>query len=159
MGGPVARDPVERAMDSFIPVPHSGCWLWLKAVDKDGYGKFNYPDRPGHKRHVRAHRFIYEATKRPIPDGLVTDHLCRVSCCVNPDHIEIVTPLENTRRGRASEVAGARNRAKTHCPRGHEYRGWNLMVYDGRRWCRACLYASIKRYKAKLKLQRIGYAN
>jgi hypothetical protein len=48
---------------------------------------------------VRAHRIAYEMTKGLIPEGLVIDHLCRVHCCVNPDHLEAVTQLENVRRG------------------------------------------------------------
>lgn len=35
--------------------------------------------------------------------------------------------------------AGQVNRAKTHCPQGHEYAGDNLMIQsNGRRRCRAC---------------------
>jgi hypothetical protein len=34
----------------------------------------------------------------PIPDGLQLDHLCRVRCCVNPNHLEPVTAKENTLR-------------------------------------------------------------
>jgi hypothetical protein len=34
---------------------------------------------------------------------------------------------------------GAKNAAKTHCPRGHEYRGWNVMWRPtGGRRCRTC---------------------
>ena len=34
----------------------------------------------------------------PIPDGREIDHLCRNHRCVNPDHLEPVTHLENMRR-------------------------------------------------------------
>ena len=47
------------------------------------YGKF-YADG----RTQLVHRYAYEWANGPIPDGLVIDHLCRVTACVNPDHLE-----------------------------------------------------------------------
>lgn len=71
------------------------CWLWTGALDRDGYGElFSIPGRG----RVRPHRLSYEWARGEIPPGMVTDHLCRVRNCVNPDHLEIVTPSENTRR-------------------------------------------------------------
>jgi hypothetical protein len=53
--------------------------------------------------------------------------------CVNPAHLEAVTPSENTIRQRHA------GRAKTHCPKGHAYDGDNLIVWtDGKRRCREC---------------------
>lgn len=69
------------------------CWLWTGGVDWDGYGLFR-----GDNCTIGAHRFAYQDLRGAIPDGYVTDHLCRVRRCVNPDHMEIVTPAENTRR-------------------------------------------------------------
>jgi len=62
------------------------CWIWQLALDEDGYGQESV-------KHVssKAHRNSYEAKYGPIPDGLVPDHLCKVRCCVNPGHIELVT--------------------------------------------------------------------
>lgn len=31
--------PLERFERLYIPVTESGCWLWLGAVNRDGYGK------------------------------------------------------------------------------------------------------------------------
>jgi HNH endonuclease len=45
-----------------------------------------------------AHRYAYEALVGPIPTDHDIDHLCGNSLCVNPEHLEPVTPWENRRR-------------------------------------------------------------
>lgn len=112
--------PSERFWQFVLPEPNSGCWLWMAAWDKHGYGLFTgYP-----KRLWRAHRFAYELIVGPIPTGLTIDHLCRVKCCVNPAHMEPVTASVNVKRA----DPGAHGRSKTHCPRGHEYTAENTYI-------------------------------
>ncbi|MCE5309611.1 MAG: HNH endonuclease [Acidobacteriales bacterium] len=100
----------------------------MGTVARDGYGDVYVPGR----RTTQAHRVAYEVFRGPIPEGLHIDHLCRVTCCVNPDHLEPVTPAENNRR------AGS---AVTHCSRGHEYTPENTYFRKGsdRRGNRDCL--------------------
>lgn len=75
-----------------------GCWAWTAATNEKGYGMFWNGERA-----VRAHRFAFEAQHGEIPDGLQIDHLCRNPACCNPNHLEAVTPQENTRRGDAGK--------------------------------------------------------
>src|SRR5438105_11185649 len=89
----------------------STCWWWRAGVFSSGYGAFSYK---GQNR--EAHRFSYEQIRGPIPDSLPLDHLCKNTLCVNPDHLEPVTPKENNRR---SNSPSALHMKKTHCPRGH----------------------------------------
>jgi hypothetical protein len=78
----------------------SECWIWqLKTTTKTGYGVV----RVGGKD-LLAHRWHYEQVNGPIPVGLQIDHLCRVRDCVNPDHMQVVSPQENTRRSLAGKV-------------------------------------------------------
>lgn len=70
------------------------CWFWL-GYTKDGYGTTHRNGRP-----VRVHRLVYELLVGPIADGMTLDHLCRMTTCCNPDHLEQVTPGENSRRAR-----------------------------------------------------------
>jgi hypothetical protein len=98
----------------YVPEPNTGCWLWLGCVRPDGYGVRGVSKT----RQVRAHRFVYELARGPIPRGLDLDHLCRVRSCVNPAHLEPVTRGENLRRGVGLSVQHSR---KTACPLGHPY--------------------------------------
>lgn len=114
------------------------CWLWAAYTDRDGYGVFSIQHQP-----KRAHRVSYELIVGKIPDGLTLDHLCRVTRCVNPYHLEPVTHKENSLRGISPWAINAR---KTHCPQGHPYNRANTRIYAGERHCRKCACSHSKRY-------------
>jgi hypothetical protein len=120
-------DRIERKI---IPEPNSGCWLWIAATDRKGYGWVRYKTLG-----AGAHRHVYTILRGPIPEGLTLDHLCRLRCCVNPDHLEPVTGTENTSRG----LSGQYGKLKTHCPSGHLYSPENTSrSMNGKHWVRYC---------------------
>ena len=134
---------LDRLMSKVEMLTECGCWIWMAALDPRGYAKFGF-DRPGRGYGMEfAHRIAYELLKGPIPDGLELDHLCRVRCCVNPDHMDPVTHRENIRRGKCWQ------REKTHCPKGHPYD----YVYPGgnHRTCLTCVNLHNKTYRLRKK--------
>lgn len=97
-----------------FPVTESGCWIWMGSLNLQGYGQ--YTNRRRLYSSKLAHRISYEDRFGPIKDGLVLDHLCRIPCCINPDHQEPVTTAINLSRGFG---AAYQHRNKTHCKYGH----------------------------------------
>lgn len=105
------------------------CIVWTGHVRDSGYATIQHE---GRKQLV--HRVAYKLVVGPIPDGYEVDHLCFVRHCVNPSHLEAVTPLVNTRRAERG------NAQKTRCVHGHEFTPENTRVdpKTGRRMCRQC---------------------
>lgn len=131
----------------FTPEPNTGCWLWLGAIDSSGYGNFTSMSPTKHQ--VGAHRFSWILANGAVPAGLVVDHMCRVRACVNPAHMRLLTPRDNTLCGVG---ATARHAAKTHCKRGHPFTEANTYRWRTGRICRTCQAQRTTRYKRKAVL-------
>ena len=65
-----------------------------------------------------AHRYAYELAIGPIPDGAHIDHKCLVRDCVNPHHLQPVSPGENNFLGGVNR--GIRYRSTPHLQGLHE---------------------------------------
>lgn len=140
MGGEVTSE--QRFRMKIVRDSDTGCWEW-RGARRLGYGLFRAAGVQ-----VQAHRWSYERFVGPIPNGFHVDHLCRNKRCVNPDHLEAVTPRENTVRGVGPT---ALNAAKTHCSRGHEFTRENTYIHRGGRHCRACRRLATQRYDSRKK--------
>ena len=120
--------------------PLTGCWNWKKRIKKaaydSGYGVYSLKcviDGFNWFRAIPAHRLVYTIHRGQIPDGLDLDHLCRNTRCVNPEHLEPVTPQENIRRA-LSYKSGTKER----CPRGHVLAAETLGNSVWQSFCRTC---------------------
>jgi|SRR5271165_2340881 len=139
------KDPISKFFSKVNKT--DTCWLWTGWLSKGGYGYF---DLEGKKK--IAHKWYWEKIKGPYNRPMQLDHLCRVRNCVNPDHLELVTQVENIRRGTAGQITGAKNKAKTHCPKGHEYDINNTYKYKTSRRCNTCHRIAENKRQASKKL-------
>jgi hypothetical protein len=111
------------------------CWEWVGTLHVSNYGCFKVGGRV-----LKSHRVAYELLIGPIPPGLVIDHLCRNTRCVNPAHLEPVTNAENLHRVPP----------RTHCKHGHPFNEANTYVLNGTKFCRVCSNKRSKAYQASL---------
>jgi hypothetical protein len=119
------------------------CWLWLGAIDRDGYGRF---DRPHDSWGGSAYRFAYEHWVGPLIKGMSIDHLCRVRACVNPAHLEQVSGPINKQRGLPSLL--------TYCTHGHPFDEANTYWRrTGGRGCRTCHRDSARERMRRMRAQ------
>lgn len=128
-------------MQTKIRISESGCWDWTGALNGKGYSSVGFSGKTW-----LGHRVSYTVAVSKIPDGLTIDHLCRNKRCVNPEHLEVVSRAENSRRA---------SRVITHCKQGHELAGENLRIkYRARgeqRECVSCAKQIARVYREKVK--------
>lgn len=123
-----------------IEIQNSGCWLWT-ASKSVGYGQIRMAEIDP-RRPVHAHIVSYRLSVGDIPPGYQLHHKtedgCIGSACVNPAHLECVTPSRHI--DLTPLCPTAINRARTSCIRGHEFTPENTrIVKDGTgRSCIAC---------------------
>lgn len=90
-GAPVDTS-AEARFGKRVKVMPNGCWAF------NGDLHTYHPFVAGRK--TTAHRFAYETLVGRIQEGMHIHHMCQHPGCVNPAHLEQVTPAEHSARHR-----------------------------------------------------------
>jgi hypothetical protein len=129
------RSELERLLDRTVLEPThpelGTCWRFTGTATPYG--------RMAKAQDSYTHRLGWKLLRGPIPEGRELHHRCGIYACWNPDHLQIVTHVENSAFKR-----------KTHCKHGHPLSGENVRVDSrtGARVCRACARESQRRFRA-----------
>ena len=133
-------EPPNIRFTRFCILMPDGCVLWRGGRNNHGYGTFGLDGKT-----VLAHIYAWERKHGPVPVGLELDHKCRVRRCVNDEHLEPVTHLENVRRGEKA--------SRTQCPKGHVYDEqntyFNVTKKRTSRQCKKCRADGERNRRAK----------
>ena len=116
-----------------------GCFVWMRGVDSHGYGRVRIGGGP----QLRAHRVMWERHRGKVRPGMVLHHKCGNKRCVNPDHLEMLTPAEHL--AVHMERPTGRHGLSDRCGKGHLFTPENTYIRTGgARVCRKCANERIK---------------
>lgn len=81
------------------------CWIWTGPRNRSGYGVTGVRGIPS-----LAHRLLWEMLNGEIPPGMFICHRCDIPSCINPKHLFLGTPKDNSqdmvRKNRVSRPIG-----------------------------------------------------
>lgn len=125
------------------------CWNWTGARTANrpkriladatvGYGVININKRPFY-----VHRLAWMMAGKDLVEGLVIDHICNNSLCVNPDHLQQITHEKNIKRSEKTTANGAKY-YRRFCKYGHE-----RLIEDRGKKCSQCYNTMLQKRRIK----------
>lgn len=129
-------DIASRILDKCVTTER-GCIEWRGYCIPSDYGTISWRGRCW-----VVHRAMWTVKVGPIPtdDDWTLDHLRFNRRCVNAQHLEVVTRIENSRRGGGLDRAIAANKILyiDECRNGHARTPENTSIRGGQRHCLQC---------------------
>lgn len=114
--------------------PDGDCWVWQGTKRSNGYGVTVYRGKQ-----TTTHRAMFEIHHGvELNSEMEVDHTCNNRGCINPQHLEAVTHVENMKRGLDR---------RTSCRAGHPWNEENTYTAEVKRkqggtryqrFCREC---------------------
>jgi hypothetical protein len=129
------------------------CDTWVSRKTPNGYGAFSLRGRD-RGAHVISWQQEHGRLANPSR-SVVIAHLCETRDCVKPSHLDEQSMQQNLLYADSSQAAT--QRAKTHCPKGHELIEGNCKPLDwarGERACWVCDLAASRKRNALIKAAR-----
>lgn len=103
--------------------PKTDCWIWQKVLNGWGYGQLWSKE---HQTMRHAHRVYYERKHGPIPAGMHLHHTCEVPACVNPDHLQPLTPKAHSRLSKSFKLSERKAKRIRELYATGDYTQWDL---------------------------------
>ena len=82
---------IKLLLSKIIKDSKTGCWLWQGSCFESGYGQIGY-----HGKSLRTHRVSWIYHNGEIPKGFNVLHKCDIRNCINPNHLFLGKPIDNT---------------------------------------------------------------
>jgi hypothetical protein len=96
------------------------CLIWTGSKTAAGYGNMNWGGEV-----IYVHRYVWERTNGPIPNGKWIDHICHNRSCANIKHLRLATPAQNCSHLRGPSSHNRSSGVRNVYPRGER---WYVLI-------------------------------